>query len=769
MVTMPSHPRVVKFGVFEVDLQAGEVRKAGMKQKLAGQPFQVLQALLERPQEIVTREELRQRLWPGNTFVDYELALKKAVNRLREVLGDSADSPHFIETIPRRGYRFLGTLDAAEPPNAISAATTPRSTRMKIAVAVTAGSALVLIAALFAFGGFRERVWNLLSFRPVHALNETDYILLGDFVNRTGDPVFDGTLTNALAVKLGESPFLNFVSDQRVRETMRYMGLSTSEQITARSGREICQRLGLKAMITGEIVALGHQYVLTLDAVNCRTGDPLALVVSEAGKKEEVLRTLGTAASQVRSKLGESLTSIQRFDAPLEQATTSSLDALKAYSTGMTIIHQRGDLAAIPFFQHAVELDPNFAIAYSALGGLYGDISKPELGDDYSRKAFELRDRTSEREKFLVSADYYSSIGQLEKAAQIGELWAQTYPNDSKPHGFLSSNYEWLGQFDKVLPHVAFHLQKEPNNLHSLEILLGTYMALNRFEDAENVANKLGLLTPELPYNCIYRLGFVRGDRSEMQRQLALARAAKEDFQMLGYATADTTAYGGRIEKQSAIPMTTSDAEPAAISQLKRALWEVEFQLKDAARRDARAALANAPTRYVRIMAALALARAGDASAAEKLATELEKAYPSDSMMRLYWVSSIRASLELGRNDPVQAINQLRAATSVELSTNYLFFGATMYPAYLRGLTYLVLRQGSEAAAEFQKIIDHRGLIANCPLGALARLGLARAHALKGDRATAKAAYQDFLTLWKDADPDIPILKQANVEFAKLQ
>jgi eukaryotic-like serine/threonine-protein kinase len=294
-------------------------------------------------------------------------------------------------------------------------------------------------------------------------------------------------------------------------------------------------------------------------------------------------------------------------------------------------------------------------------------------------------------------------------------------------------------------------------------------MALNRFEDAENVANKLGLLTPELPYNCIYRLGFVRGDRNEMQRQLALARAAKEDFQMLGYATADTAAYGGRIEKQSAIPMTTSDAEPAAISQLKRALWEVEFQLKDAARRDARAALANAPTRYVRIMAALALARAGDASAAEKLATELEKAYPSDSMMRLYWVSSIRASLELGRNDPVQAINQLRAATSVELSTNYLFFGATMYPAYLRGLTYLVLRQGSEAAAEFQKIIDHRGLMANCPLGALARLGLARAHALKGDRATAKAAYQDFLTLWKDADPDMLIFKQAKFEYSKLK
>jgi DNA-binding winged helix-turn-helix (wHTH) protein/tetratricopeptide (TPR) repeat protein len=769
MVTKPSQPRVIKFGVFEVDLQAGEVRKAGMRQKLAGQPFQVLQALLERPQEIVTREELRERLWPGNTFVDYELGLKKAVNRLREVLGDSAESPHFIETIPKRGYRFLGTLEAAEQPNVVPS-TTPRLTRMKSPGVLTAGLAVVLIAVLFAFGGFRERVWNLFFFRPVHALNETDYVLLGDFINRTRDPVFDGTLTKALAVKLGESPFLNIVSDQKVRETMRYMGLSVDEQITAKRGREICQRQGLKAMITGDIVALGNQYVLTLDAVNCRTGDPLALVVSEAARKEEVLRTLGTAASQVRSKLGESLSSIQRFDAPLEQATTSSLDALKAYSNGMTIFHLRGELAAIPFFQHAIELDPNFAMAYAALGACYEDISKPELGDSYFRKAFELRDHTSERERMRLSADYYSTVaGQIEKATEIGEMWAQTYPNDREPHGFLVANYRWLGQIDKALHHSNLALQKEPNDLNGLANLVLIYMALNRLADAENAAEKMRVLAPDVPHYSIYFLGFVRGDGSEMQHQLALAEAGKGDSELLASAAADTAAYHGRIEKHPAIQMTASNNEPAAISQLKRALWEAEFQLGDAARGDARQALANAPTRYVRILAALALARAGDTMAAEKLSKELEKGYPPDALERLYWVSSIRAAVELNRNNPANAIKLLQAAANVELSADSLFPGATMHPVFLRGLAFLALHQGPEAVTEFQKIIENRGLMANCPLGALARLGLARAHALRGDRATAKTAYQDFLNLWKDADPGSPILKQANAEFAKLQ
>jgi serine/threonine protein kinase len=605
--------------------------------------------------------------------------------------------------------------------------------------------------------------------RPVK-LTEKDTIVLTDFINTTGDPVFDGTLRQGLAVQLEQSPFLSLVSDQRIQQTLRLMGQAADSKLTPELARDLCQRAGSKAYLSGSIASLGSQYVLGLKAVNCLTGDTIAEEQERATGKEQVLSTMDKAAPKMRAKLGESLATVQKFDVPLAEATTSSLEALKAYSTGMTIWDQRGDLAAIPLFQHAIELDPTFAVAYSALGACYGNISKPEVGDDYIRKAFELRDRTSEREKFRLSALYYSNItGQLERAAEIGEMWVQTYPNDREPHGFLVANYRWLGQIDKALRHISLALQKEPNDFNGLANLVFIYMALNRLADAESAAEKMRVLAPDVPHYSIYFLGFVRGDGSEMQHQLALAEAGKGDSELLASAAADTAAYHGRIEKHPAIQMTASNNEPAAISQLKRALWEAEFQLGDAARGDAREALANAPTRYVRILAALALARARDTVAAEKLSIELEKGYPPDALERLYWVSSIRAAVELNRNNPANAIKLLQAAANVELSADSLFPGATMHPVYLRGLAYLALHQGPESAAEFQKIIEHRGLVANCPLGALAHLQLARAYALQGDTAKARVAYQDFLTLWKDADLDIPILFAAKSEYAKLK
>jgi eukaryotic-like serine/threonine-protein kinase len=511
--------------------------------------------------------------------------------------------------------------------------------------------------------------------------------------------------------------------------------------------------------------------VVGLKAVNCQSGDTLAQEQATATAKEKILNALGEVTSKLRGELGESLASVQKFDASLEQATTTSLDALKAYSAGMTVMHQRGCLAAIPFFQHAIELDPNFAMAYSLLGGCYGDISKPEIGDNYSRKAFELRDRTSEPEKFLLSTDYYSGVtGQVHKAAEIGELWAQTYPDDPRPHRFLGVNYIWLGQFDKALSQTIVALQKEPIDLDGQTNLGFAYLSLNRFDDAKSVADKMRLMAPDVPRYFVYCLSFIRGDNREMQHQLALAGAEKEDSEGLASAVSDTAAYYGRIEQERVFTtLTTSDSEPAAIAQLKRALWEAEFRLRDSARRDATDALIKTPTRYVRILAALVLARAGDTGAAERLTTELEREYPPDSLMRLYGASSIRAAIALNRNNPAQTINILQATANVELSRDYFFYGATMYPVYLRGLAYLALHKGHDAAAEFQRIIEHRGLMANCPLGTLAHLQLGRAYAMYGDDAKAKAEYQDFLTLWKDADPDIPILKQAKAEYARLQ
>jgi serine/threonine protein kinase/Tfp pilus assembly protein PilF len=606
--------------------------------------------------------------------------------------------------------------------------------------------------------------------RPASKVTGKESVVLADFTNSTGDAVFDDTLKTALTVSLRQSPSLSVLSDEKVAATLRLMARPTATLLTPDVAREVCQRAGTNAYIAGSIATLGREYVLGLKAVNCQSGDLLSSEQVTGDAKEKVLNALGVAASKLRGELGESLGDIRRFDVPLERATTTSLDALKAYSAGMTTLHREGDLAAIPFFQHAIELDPNFAMAYDALGVAYGNISKPEIGDRYIRKAFDLRDRTSEWERFLLSVHYYGTGGaQLEKAAENAELWAQTYPNEGQPHGFLGSVYLWLGQFDKALSHITISLEKEPNNLNGLAVLVEAYTALNRLSEAEAAAQKMRALAPDVPEYAIYFLGFVRGDDAEMQHQLALAKAGNGDSELLASATDDTAAYHGRIEKNQRIEAPSSNNEELAISQVKRALWEAEFQLEDAARRDAREALANAPTLYVRVLVALALARAADSAAAEKLTKELEKTLPLDSMMMLYGVSSIHAALDLNRNDTADAIKRLQAAANVELSTEFLFPGSTMYPVYLRGLAYLASHRGHEATGEFQKFMDHRGLIANCPLGALAHLQLGRAYAVSGDTSRAKVAYEDFLTLWKDVDPDIPVLKQAKAEYAKLQ
>jgi serine/threonine protein kinase/tetratricopeptide (TPR) repeat protein len=607
-------------------------------------------------------------------------------------------------------------------------------------------------------------------FHRTPKLTDKDTIVLTDFTNTTGESVFDDALKTALTVSLRESPFLNVLSEDKVAATFKLMTRPPDTKLTLELVRELCERAGSKAYIAGSVATLGGEYVLGLKAVNCQSGDLLAEAQVTATAKEKVLDALGNAASKLRGELGESLATVSKFDAPLEHATTTSLDALKAYSAGMIALHRQGEPAAIPFFQRAIELDPNFAMAYDALGTAYGNVSKIELGDDYIRKAFELRGRASDWERFQLSADYYLTGGlQLQKAAEVGELWAQTYGNEGKPHAFLGDIYMWRGDFGRALPHTIIRVQKGPNELNGLANLVLIYMALNRLTDADNAAEKIRLLAPDIPHYSIYFLSFMRGDNSEMQHQLALASAGNGDAESLASASADTTAYHGRIEKHPAPLAISSGNEPKAISQVKRAMWEAEFQMTDAARADAREALANAPTPYVRWLAALALARAGDTSSAEKMNIQLKKAYSPDSMVQLYAGSSIRAALELNRTDPTRAIMQLEAAAPVELSTEFFFPGATMYPIYLRGLAYLALHQGSEAAAEFQKFNAHRSLIVNCPLGALAHLQIGRAYAMQGDTAKAKAAYQDFLTLWKDADPDVPILIAAKAEFTKLK
>ncbi len=611
-------------------------------------------------------------------------------------------------------------------------------------------------------------------------LTEQDTVVLADFNNTTGDAVFDDTLKQAISAQLGQSPFLNILSEARTRATLRLMAKPANTKLTPEVARDLCQRADGKAYIAGSIATLGSQYVIGLDAINCKTGDFLAQEQVTAENKEHVLRALGEAATRLRKKLGESLSSVDKFDAPLDQVTTPSLEALKALSVGRKILQEKGPEAAVPSFKRAVELDPNFAAAYSALGISYTNLREPGLASENLQKAYDLRDKVSERERFRISANYYLLVtGELEKAIQIYETWAQTYPRNNEPFGNLGVDYTYLGQYDSAVNASLEDLRLFPGSAAAFTNLVGLYTALNRPEDAkakyqEAIAHKVN--NPFLHGNR-YGVAFYEGDVAEMERQVDGQKDKPGEDVLLSFAS-DTDAFYGRLagareKSQRAIELARhGDAkETAAEWQMNSALREAEFGNTVRARQETAAALATAATQDVQTLAALALARTGDAVQARKIRDDLAHRFPLNTMINRYWLPTIDASIELGRNNPAKAIEGLRTALQYELGTPAPQFevGGSLYPAYVRGQAYLLLHQGAEAAAEFQKFLDHRGIAVNSPLGALTRLQLGRAYVLAGDKTKARHAYLEFLDLWKDADPDIPVLKQAKVEYAKLQ
>jgi serine/threonine protein kinase/tetratricopeptide (TPR) repeat protein len=645
-----------------------------------------------------------------------------------------------------------------------------RNTTAKLwTVAVSAAIAAVALAT----GGY-------FYFHRAPKLTEKDTIVLADFENKTGDPVFDDALKQALAVQLAQSPFLNILSDRKVNDTLRLMGRSSGSLLTDDVARDLCQRAGSKAVLGGSIAQFGSRFNLTLNAVSCLNGDPLASVEAQAGDKDHVLDAVGKIASEMRAKLGESLSSIQKFDAPIQEATTPSLEALKAYSLGMKAWEGKGDFEAIPFFRRAIELDNNFALAYTVLGVTYDNLGQNSLGGENLTKAYELRGRVSERERYWVSVNYFSTVtGELEKANETCELWAQTYPRDDVPPALLGGNFMWAGQWERALPELLQSLRLEPNDAIVYSELGQTYIALNRLEEARAAfdqawARKIDYWGLHL---WTYQLAFLRGDRPEMERQVAWGVGKPGDEDQLLSAESTTEAYYGRVRRAREFSRRAVESaqrveakETAALWRADAALREAEFGSAEQTRQGMSAVLAMVPGRSVRMLVALALARAGNAAQAEPIVEELAKSNSSNSLLNYYWLTTIRAAIELDRNNPGKAIELLQAAAPYELGyyDNALQLG-TMYPIFIRGQAYLDLRQGKEAAAEFQKFLDHRGVVVNYPLAALSRLGLARAYTLQGDTVKARAAYQDFLTLWKDADPDIPILKQAKAEYAKLQ
>ena len=636
------------------------------------------------------------------------------------------------------------------------------------------GVPVLLVASLVA-GGFYYR-----SHQHSKLLSERDTIVLADFTNATDDSVFDGTLRQGLSSQLEQSPFLNLLSDERVAQTLTLMAQPKDARFTPELAREVCQRTASAASIEGSIVRLGTQYVVGLKAVNCLSGDVLANDQATANAKERVLNALGEAATKIRVKLGESLASVQKYDAPPEDVTTPSLEALQAYSLGyQTQVVKRDYAAVVPLLQRAVSLDPNFAMAYARLGTIYGNLGQTARSAENARKAYELRERVSEREKFYIVSHYeHYATGNLEAARRTYELWTQTYPREVGPPVNLAVVYGALGDHDKALAAAQDGLKLDPGSGLGYTNLATAYLGVNRLDQARATAQEAQAHHLDNPANhlLLYTIDFIQHDAAGMEREAA-ALMGKPGFEdAILDAQSNTDAYAGQFFKAQELTRRASESAQREDEKETAAGYQAEAAVRNAlvgnmslAKREAQAALALSTGRDVEVMSAIALGLAGDAAQAAQLAADLAKRFPEDTIVQFNYLPSVMAATVLHEGSATKAIEALVPTGAYELGSAGLSFSFPLYPVYLRGEACLAAHQGSAAAPEFQKILDHPGVVQNGLIGAISHLGLARAFASQGDTAKSRAAYKDFLTLWKDADPDIPILKQAKAEYAKLQ
>jgi eukaryotic-like serine/threonine-protein kinase len=630
---------------------------------------------------------------------------------------------------------------------------------------------VVVVVALVAAGGY-------FYLHRAPKLTAKDTIILADFTNTTGDAVFDDALRQGLSAQLDQSPFLSLLSDERIAQTLSLMSRPKDARLTHDLAREVCQRTAGAAVLDGSIAQIGTQYLLSLKAVNCSNGETLASTETQAGDKNHVLDALSRLASDIRSRLGESLSSVQKFDAPPEDVTTPSLEALKAYSLGFQAYNFKSDYhGSIPFFQRAIDLDPRFAMAYARLGNSYYMQGQGTQATEFIRKAYDLREQVSEREKlYLVSHYQQLATRNLEAARSTYELWAQTYPRDPVPPGNLGGIYSMLGDHEKSLAATQQCLQLDPASLINYESLGGEYLILNRLEQVKTVLREaLARNDGDNPgiHQILYDLYFVQHDSAGMEREATalMGNPGYEPTTLL--AEANTAAYDGLFSKARELTRRavetarrTDGDEEAAVFESVGALREALAGNQALAKQQARAALVLANGRDVRTLAAVVFGVAGDSVQAGRMADELASEFPEDTIVQFVYLPTIRAAgLPVGAASSDRVIKTLAPARHYELGSQAL----PLYSAYLGGEAYLAGHQGSAAAAEFQKIIDHSGLVTNNLIGALARVGLGRAYVIQGNKVKADAAYQDFLTLWKAADPDIPILKEAKAEYAKLQ
>jgi len=774
-------PQRVCFRNFELDLTSGELHKDGQKVSLPPKAFGVLRSLVERPGEVVTREDLRARLWAADTFVEFDDSLNHAVKKLREALEDRTDKPRYIETLPKYGYRFIADVAEADMAEVPVAEAGPARRIL--------GKAAVVVAVLIAAGLIANTVYR--RFRPAERLTEKDTVLLVDFLNTTGDPVFDDTLKQALSISLSQSPFLNVLSENKVIATSRMMGRPEGKPLTPDLASELCQRAGGKAYIAGSIVRIGYQYVVGMKAVNCANGDTLAQGQASAASKEKVLDALSVAAAKLRTELGESLTTVQKFDVPLQQATTSSLEALRAYSLGRKEAGAQGPRVALPYDQRAIQIDPNFAMGHFAVGYDYFILGEVGRASEYFSKAFELSSQVSEREKLAIAAAYYQSVtGDLDEAAQTYKEQIAIYPREYWAYLDLAIVYGQQGQYEDAVAAVRQAIRLAPDDAASYGILSYDLVASQRLDEARQAIEQAQVrkLDDLVLRQVLYALAFLKNDPSAMKEQAAwfTGKAAVENSGLS--LESDTAAYTGHLRRARELTGQSVDSavrnghkESAAIWQANAALREAGFGNTHESRRIAGEALKLLPTgQVVETEAALALAMTGDTVRSASLAQDLSRRFPLDTQLQSLWLPTIQAQLALDKKEPTVALANLRVTAPVDRAAiQFLANVSCLYPIYVRGEAYLAAGNGVAALTEFQKILDHNGIVWNCWTGALAHLGVARANALQARTSRgadadaahvrALAAYKDFLTLWEDADPDISILKEAKAEYAKLQ
>jgi len=774
---MSAETRVLyEFGRFRCEPEEHRLLADGSPVFLSPKTFEILVVFLQSNGRLLTKDELMEKVWP-DTFVE-EANLTNNISTLRKVLGDLPGGQQYIETVPKRGYRFLASVNQVQegPSGSVASPSQDDATKRIFPLAKLnmtargwgAAAAVLLIAVMVSI---------LVSSRSAK-LTDKDTIVLADFANSTGDPLFDDALRRGLSAQLEQSPFLNLLSDDRITRTLSLMARHGDSRLTREVAREVCQRTASAAVLDGAITQLGSVYLLTLKATNCSNGESLGSAEAEAADKAHVLDALGKVASNIRRQLGETLASVQKYDAPPETVTTPSLDALKAYSLGYQAMVVKSDYAAaVPLFERAIGLDPNFAMAYAGMGTSYFNLHETARATESLRRAYELREHLSERERLYIASQYeIVDTGNLVAARKICELLAQTYPHEA-PYTNLGIIYSQLGDYDNALAAFEKAVKTGPRTGNRYANLMNGYLQVNRPEEAISIqqqAHSEQIDSPEIHLN-LYWIHFLQHDSARMERESAgiLNQPGYQD-QMLNYQ-ADTALYGGELSKArvlaqraSAIAEAAGETEAAALYRAHAAVREALVGNAALAKREAQEALAHSRGRDVESLSAIALAIAGDVERGRQLEDDLRKRFPEDTLVQFNYLPTIHTAIQLQGNKSTPVSVDTTTAVPYELGGNLLTLNFILYPVYLRAEAYLATKQGDAAAVELQKILDHRGAVRSEPIGALAYLGLGRAFVLTRDTAKAKAAYQEFLTLWQNADANIPVLRKAKAEYSNL-